>query len=183
MTVEFRFAKFGEYQRISQFLDTYWAKDHAYVRLPQLFDWTFGRKNLWDHEGYSFILAEDKGEIVGILGGIPFVFNCLGKASWAVWAANYMVRPDYRRGPTAIRLLGMLRRPPYDTVIAFGVSPSGVPIYRLLRWQVLENIPRHFATLPDATGRMVHLLRLAHPDWPGASCRGARRFLQINQPS
>ena len=35
MTVEFRFAKFSEYQRISQFLDTYWAKDHAYVRLAR----------------------------------------------------------------------------------------------------------------------------------------------------
>ena len=71
MSVEFRYASFDEYPRIRRFLDEYWAKDHVYVRLPQLFDWTFGRSGVWDREGYSFALAEDKGEIVGIFGRHP----------------------------------------------------------------------------------------------------------------
>ena len=57
-----------------------------------------GRADLWDQEGYSFALMEDKDEIVGILGAIPFVFNRLGQSFRAVWFANYMVRPEYRRG-------------------------------------------------------------------------------------
>ena len=92
MTVEFRYARFGEDSRIREFLDEYWARNHVYVRMPRLFDWTFGRKALWDHDGYSFVLAENAGQIVGILGGVPFVFNCLGRTSRGMWLANYMVR-------------------------------------------------------------------------------------------
>jgi len=44
MTVEFRYARFGEDSRIREFLDEYWARNHVYVRMPRLFDWTFGRQ-------------------------------------------------------------------------------------------------------------------------------------------
>jgi hypothetical protein len=179
VTIEFRYATFGEYHRISKFLDEHWAKDHVYVRMPRLFEWTFDRNGLWDQEGYSFALAEDKGEIVGILGGIPFVFNCLGWASRAIWLANYMVRPDYRRGPTAMRLLSMFRRSPYDAVVAFGVASTAVSFYRLLRWQVLEDIPRHFAILPDTGARTVNLLHLAHPDWEVERAEALARFFRL----
>jgi hypothetical protein len=166
VTIEFRYAGFGEYQKISRFLDTYWAKDHVYVRMPHLFKWTFSRKKLWDHGGYSFALAEDKGEIVGILGGIPFVFNCFGQVSEGIWTANYMVRPDYRRGPFALRLLDMLHRPPYHTFIVFGADAAVLRIYRALRGQILSEIPRHFAVLPGGVDRMTNLICLAYPHWP-----------------
>jgi len=166
MTIEFRYAEFGEYHRISQFLDEYWTKNHVYVRTAELFEWTFSRSSLWDHAGYSFALAEDRDELVGILGGIPFIFNSLGQVSWAIWLVNFMVRPDYRRGPVALRLLNMFRRHPYDAIIAFGNNPSIVPLYRALRAQTLSEMPRHVAVLPGAEKRMVSLLRMAHPEWP-----------------
>jgi hypothetical protein len=166
MTIEFRYAEFGEYHRISQFLANYWAKNHVYVQEAELFAWTFGRSRLWDHAGYSFALAEDRGEVVGIFGGIPFVFNSLGHVSRAIWTANFMVRPDYRRGPVALRLLNMLRRPPYDTVIVFGMNSSIVPLYRALHAQILSEMPRHVAVLRGAEKRMLDLLRIAYPEWP-----------------
>jgi len=166
MTIAFRYAEFGEYHRIRQFLDDYWAKNHVYVQEAALFEWTFGRSGLWDQPGYSFALAEDRDEIVGIFGAIPFVFNSLGQVSRAIWTANFMVRPDYRRGPVALRLLNMFRRPPYDAVIAFGINPSIVPLYRALRAQILAEMPRHVAVLPGAEKRMVNLLRMAYPNWP-----------------
>ena len=93
MSLAFRYAAYDEYGRISQFLDRYWAKNHVYVRMPELFDWTFGPKDVWDGEGYSFAIAEDSSQIIGILGAIPFTFNCFGKQSPAVWLANYMLCP------------------------------------------------------------------------------------------
>lgn len=166
MTIEFRYAGFDEYDRISQFLDKYWAENHVYVRMAELFEWTFNRSSLWDQAGYSFALAEDRDEVVGILGGIPFVFNSLGQVSRAIWLANFMVRPDYRHRPVAFRLLNMFRRPPYDAVIAFGNNPAVVPLYRALHAQILSDMPRHVAVLPGAEKRMVNLLRLAYPEWP-----------------
>jgi hypothetical protein len=186
MTVEFRYARFGEYTKISRFLDHYWAKNHVYVRMPELFEWTFRRNDLWDEEGYSFVLAEDNGEVIGILGGIPFVFNCLGRTSRAVWFANYMVCPDHRRGPLAIRLLGMFHRPPYRLQVVFGMNPRVAPIYQRLGWNVLESIPRHFMILPHAIERAVRLLRLTHPDWSAERAKvlaGAFRLADITTAS
>lgn len=165
MTIEFRYAGLDEYERISRFLDLYWAKDHVYVRMPQLFQWTFQGNGLWEKDQYCFAIAEDKGEIIGILGGIPFVFNCLGNTSPAVWIVNYMLRPDYRRGATALRLLDMFRRP-FGTVIAFGNNSTVVLLYRALRARILMETPRHFMVLPNAMGRLANLLRMTYPDWP-----------------
>lgn len=182
MTVEFRYAGRGDYPGISRFLDTYWAKDHAYVRLPQLFEWTFGREHLWQHDGYSFALAADKGEIVGILGGIPYVFNCLGSTSLGVWTVNYMVRPDYRRGATALRLLDMFRRS-FSATVSFGNNTEIVPLYRALRARLLMDMPRHFTVLPNAVGRMVNLLQLTYPDWSSQRAEElAHAFSRIDVP-
>ena len=54
MSLDVRYAQLDDYPRLSAFLDTYWAKDHVYVRQRSLFDWTFGRRDLWAHDGYSF---------------------------------------------------------------------------------------------------------------------------------
>ena len=164
MTVGLRYAQFGDFPRISNFLDQHWQKDYVYVRRPDLFEWTFGRADLWDHEGYSFALMEDKDEIIGILGAIPFVFNRLGQSFRGLWFVNYMLRPDYRRGPLAMQLLSAFHRRPYNLEIAFGLNPRVAPIYQRLGWRLLKPIPRHFVVLPDATARMKELLRMAHPD-------------------
>jgi hypothetical protein len=166
---------------LSVFLDTYWAKDHVYVRQRALFDWTFGQREFWPHDGYSFALAEEHGEVVGILGGVPFVMNCFGRTSPGVWLLNYMVRPDYRRGALALRLLNMFRQPFFTVTIAFGVSMTAVPFYTALRARVLETIPRHVAIFPDAVERVTHLLRLAYPDWSATRAHALAKALRYQQ--
>ncbi|MGE0821936.1 MAG: GNAT family N-acetyltransferase [Candidatus Binatia bacterium] len=184
MTLEFRYAGTDEYGKISRFLDEHWAKDHVYVRSPRLFEWTFARTDLLEHDGYSVILAEDKGRLIGILGTIPFRFNLLGRSLRGAWLANYVVRAEYRRGPAALQLLGVLRQSPYNTTIAFGVNPGIAAIYRVLRWHVLEEIPRNVIVLPKAEGRMTALLRLANPDWSiDRATVVARRFTITEVPS
>ena len=172
MAPAFRYARFDEYDRVRKFLDTSWARGHAYVRMPELFEWTFGRKNLWDRDGYSFAIAEEGDTIVGCLGGIPFLFNCLGRESRGVWLVNYLVIPEYRRGPTALQLLNMFRRLPYETVIAFGNDPRVAPLYRALGARILVEIPRHVVVLPGAARRMADVLCATYPEW--SRLRGER---------
>jgi len=181
MSLGIRYAQLDDYPRLSAFLDTYWARDHVYVRQRSLFDWTFGRRELWPHGGYSFALAEDHGEVVGILGGVPFVMNCFGRTSPGAWLLNYLVRPDYRRGALAVRLLNMFRQPLFAVTIAFGVSTTAVPLYTALRARVLETIPRHVAIFPDAVERAAHLLRLAYPAWPAARAYALAKALCSKQ--
>jgi GNAT superfamily N-acetyltransferase len=181
MAIERRYAEFADYSRISRFLDRFWAKDYIYVRKPELFDWTFSRADLWDHEGYSFALMEDKGELVGVLGAIPFVFNRLGQTSRAVWFANYMLCPEYRRGPLAMRLLSSFHRPPYDVNIAFGINTRVVPIYQRMGWKLLKPIPRYLAVLPDAVRRTSRLIRMAHPNCEADRAENVARFFALKR--
>lgn len=178
MAVAFRYARLDEYPPIAAFLNEYWAKDHIYVRDKKLFDWTFHRASHWEEPGYSFALAEDAGQLVGILGGIPFSFNSFGTVSAGIWIANYVIRPDYRRGPTALQLLSVFRNLSRHAVIAFGINPATSAIYRVLRGEVLPYLPRRLAIFQGAEERLRNLLAIAYPDWEAARQRAlAERFV------
>ena len=179
MATTFRYANYNEYGRISQFLHDYWANNHVYCRDKLLFDWTFDRRDEWSESGYSFALAEDEGQLVGILGGIPFSFNCFGRRSHGVWIANWVISPEHRRGPTALKLLSTFRRPDFQPVVAFGINAATVPVYKILRGEVLPPAPRYFALLPEATGRMARVLELANPSWSQERARGLAERLAI----
>ena len=165
MGLDFRFARSGEYPRISTFLHEFWAQNHVYCRMSGLFDWTFQRPGFCAPDEYSFALAEDKDELAGILGGIPFQFNHFGRQSNGMWIVNYVIRPDHRRASAALQLLSQFRKPEFNPVIAFGINPATSAIYRVLRGQVLDEIPRHFLVLPEARDRMKALAASACPDW------------------
>ncbi len=171
MPVEFRFARLGEYPRIREFLNEYWAKDHVYCRDLALFEWTFRRPGYWVDGEYSLALAEDGGELVGLLGGIPFAFNRFGRRSNGIWMANYVVRPDHRRGPAALQLLALFRPPRFDACVAFGINPATSAIYRMMRGEVLPLIPRHLAVLPGCEERLRALVAMAHPEWEAERTR------------
>ena len=167
MGLNFRFARPGEYPGISRFLDEYWARNHVYCRMPELFEWTFRRPGHWEDGSYSFAVAEDKGELAGILGGIPFRFNRFGRTSSGMWIVNYVIRPDHRKGSAALQLLSQFRKPEFNPVIAFGINPATTAIYRVLRGRVLDEVPRHLLVLPEARERAVRLFQAAHPEWTG----------------
>jgi hypothetical protein len=182
MGLDFRFAQLDEYPRISSFLHKYWAQDHVYCRMPDLFDWTFRRADRWDPQLYCFAVAEDAGELAGILGGIPFRFNQFGQSSNGMWIVNYVIRPDHRKGSAALRLLSQFRRPEFNPVIAFGINPATSAIYRVLRGQVLDEIPRHFLVLPEAGERMAGLLQSTSTDWTEDRSREMADAFALRRP-
>lgn len=163
MNVSYRFAGLDEYDRLSAFLNDYWAAGHVYCREKALFDWSFARNPRWGGEGYCFLIAEANSEMAGMLGGIPFRMNCLGASSQGVWIANYVVKPEYRRGPLALQMLGLFRKPPFDIVIASGINPATATIYKVLRGEVLPLLPRHFAVLPGGLEDCIAVLQTASP--------------------
>ncbi len=181
MALQFRFAQLDEYSKVSAFVNEYWAQNHVYCRSRDLFEWTFRRPDEWEHEGFSVVIAEDQGEPAGILGGIPFRFNRFGRTSRGVWIVNYVIRPDHRKGASALQLLSQFRRPEFDPVIAFGINPATKAIYQVLRGTVLDEIPRHFLVLPEASGRMADLLRLTYPDWPEDRARDLAESLVLRR--
>ena len=166
MAVTFRDAQSTEYPRIREFLHQHWAPNHLYVRVPEMFEWTFGKGHFLVEKPYHAVIAEDKGEIVGFLGGIPFVLNVHGNTKRGVWLANHLLRADYRKGSLGLQLLNAFRNKQNNAVVAFGMNPAGAPMYRLLKADVLMSIPRHFLLFPHAETRMERLLQMAYPEWP-----------------
>ena len=181
MSLQFRFAQIDEYPAVSAFVNEFWAQNHVYCRNRELFEWTFRRPDEWEHEGFSLVIAEDQGRPAGILGGIPFRFNRFGQTSRGVWIVNYVIRPDHRKGTSALQLLSQFRRPEFDPVIAFGINPATKAIYQVLRGTVLDEIPRHFLVLPDASRRMADLLRLTYPDWQEGRARDLAESLVLRR--
>ena len=182
MSLEFRFAHSDEYAPVAQFINDHWAKGHIYYRSEPLFRWTFGRPGHWEHEGFSVAVAVTQGELVGVLGGIPFTFNRFGDSARGIWLANYIIREDHRRGPAALRLLSMMRGGEFAATVAFGINPATANIYRVLRGQVLPAAPRHVGVLPECADRMVNLLQIAHPDWTSTAARELAERYAIAQP-
>lgn len=178
----FRYARRDEYDRIADFLNRYWAKDHIYARSRPLFDWTFSRPDHWDGDTYSFAIAELNEDLIGILGAIPYTFQSGKRRMRAAWIVNYSVRPDHRKGTTAFQLLSMFHNERFPVVIASGLNPATTLIYRVLRGQVLPNMPRHFVCFPNAVERFMNLLTLAHPDLASDDCRRLAAAVACREP-
>jgi hypothetical protein len=166
-----RYLRRGEHHLAARFLDEHWAKDHIYVRSPDLFDWSFDRPALWDHDGYSFAIAENDAGIVGVLGAIPMVFNDHGRRSLGLYMANWMVRPEHR-GVIGVALMQVFARPPFEQQYSFGINTEVTRVYRALGWHILRRIPRHVLVLPGAGPRVEAFLRLADPLLSADQARG-----------
>ncbi len=164
---------------MSRFADDHWVKDHVYIRKPELFEWTFRRTRLWDEDSYSVAIAEMDGEVVGMLGGVPYIFNCFGKQSLGLWLMNYVVWKGPCRGLIALQLLNMMRRPPFETVMGVGPPQWLLPTYRAMGAKTLSGIPRHVAVLPGAENRMVDLMSMVYPEWDAARLRSLVRAFTL----
>lgn len=167
-----------EWPLAAKFLNEFWAPGHIYARSRPLFDWTFGSSDLWDRPGYSFAAAEEGDEVVGILGAIPFTFQAYGHPSLGLWLANWMVRPEWRATFAGMGLLNTFRRPPFSTLVSFGINPEVARIYRVLRWSLLPDFPRTFFLLPEARERFEALVAAAHPAVEAATLRDLSRAFQ-----
>jgi hypothetical protein len=179
MSIEYRYAQGGEYPAFSAFLHNNWAENHIYCRSEELFNWTFRRRGFVEDDRYSIAVCTDEERLVGFLGGIRFNFNVFGESRPGVWLANYVVHEDYRRGPTALKLLGMMRKDPYWATVAFGMDDDTALIYRALRGKVLPYIPRHVAVLPGRSDRLEHLLRTAFPERAAADSSALAKQVEL----
>ena len=130
-----RFASVGDLDGIISFIRGNWAFDHVFVKNTELL--------LWQHSGkakgtLNFVLAEEGGNISGLLGFIPmrrFDPNLLSNdVGLALWKTASSAAPG-----TGVRLLRYLTEQESPTrVSAIGLSQMVLPIYRSLGFEVGE---------------------------------------------
>jgi len=80
----------------------------------------------------------------------------------------------------------VFRNPSFPVVIASGLNPATVAIYKVLRGQILPETPRHLFVLPGAAERMAHLIQIANPQWELGRARelaDAFQLMSIPEPA
>lgn len=162
---DFGYLPYDDYPRLAEFIAATWGPEHPYVRKKALFDWAFDRSHLWDRDGYSWLFAEDQGRMISSLGAIPFELNVRGETHRAVWPVTWMTAESYRSKGVGMWLFGMLRRPPFRAIVCFGARASAARIYRALRFQMVDDIPRRVAFLSSRRHDAVELIARTHPTW------------------
>lgn len=70
--------------------------------------------NPWASPGISSLVYLEKGKVVGSLGVVPRRMEFRGNLITVATTTQFMVDPDYRRGPAAIQLLRGLFQGPQD---------------------------------------------------------------------
>ena len=123
----FEFCTEETVDKLIEFIDVHWQKDHALVRSRKLFDWQHKGEN----GDYNFALAisNETNEICGIQGFIPsghFSNNLEGNSE--TWLAIWKVRDDIIAPGLGAGILRFIRKR-YNTVCALGLNKLVLPFY------------------------------------------------------
>jgi hypothetical protein len=181
MAVHVRYLRQDEYAIAAEFLHRYWSPNHVYTRDRRLFDWTFGRRGLAGPDEYTFAVAAEGREVVGILGGIPFAFNNHGDRDPGVWLTNWFVRPEARATGAGILLLSVFQKPRRSVLISFGITQNVAILYRQMNWSIIDNLPRFCFVLPGREARAASLFRSANPEWTWEDSAAIARWLTLEE--
>lgn len=183
MRIDVRYAGWDERALAMGLVDRLWRAGHRLSYDADLFDWMFkARRHLWDHDGYSFALASNGDEPVGIHAAIPFRLNVFGEEKLGLWRMIWIAVQDARAGNAGLLLHRAFDRPPYVNV-SFGINDVVTRIYTAMNFSVLPDIPRHFAVLPGGEGAVRALLHIAYKDWDEARVNGIVAHFLTGVPS
>lgn len=137
--IKIRFAKYEDIPALMDFIDTCWKKGHIMGKNRKLFEF----QHLWGEE-ISFVMAEEGGQIKGVLGFIPYD-NSSRDVTLAIWKT--VKTSDTMLG---IHILEFLRKNgDVKSVSAPGINSRTISIYQFLGMN---------------TGRMEHWYRLKKCD-------------------
>jgi len=141
---------------IMDFISTHWRSDHILAKNRSLIEWQHGSE-----DGYNYILASDKGILVGVLGYIPTqrYDDELIAENNIVWLALWKVREDYQSSMLGLKLLKTLESLEPNSVMAVnGINLNHPPMYEALGFQVYElgqyylsnrNLPQNLIRKPE----------------------------------
>jgi hypothetical protein len=148
---------------LQAFLDQEWRRGHVLAADEALLRWQHRR----DNDELSFVVADDGGELVGVLGVIAVELSIHGRRVSGAWLTTWVVAADLRRRQLGLRLLEFVLDA-HDFVGTLGGNTTTMSILRALRFHTRTAVPRWLRPLDvDAlevvTGRRLRAQTLARP--------------------
>jgi hypothetical protein len=143
--IPIRDLRLDEISIAAQFFHERWRPNHIFYRNNELLRWMFHDSpaaSQWS-DRLTIKVAFDSDAIVGFFGYIPFFYNHYGKQQIGIHLSTWWVDPEYRRGTLGMRLLHELQhQKDFNICIAGMITPVAMKLYGVMRWQVVNNIPR-----------------------------------------
>ncbi len=144
--MEIRFFSESETNELQQGINEIWAKNHIFVREEKLLKYMFldnpSRSSFVDNNHYSFLGAWKDGQLIGLLGVMPFVLNVYGKEELGCCLTNWIVSPEYRTSGAGLALMKEVQNHQPSIILSLGINENVAKLYRLMRWNVLDDTPR-----------------------------------------
>jgi len=169
--MEIRRAQETDGPAIMSFIDRHWKRGHALGTSSSLFNW----QHRDPQGGYTYMLAVEDEEILGVLGYIPSrLFE--QSASNVVWLALWKIRDDVKRPALGLQLLRALEHTePHETIAVNGINASLPPMYKALGYQVVR-LSQHYVTNPLHVKRILR----GQNEWPVPKF-GEASFVTLNE--
>ena len=144
---------------------------------PRYFDWMFSKNPLGSSLATYALLVDDADAIVGQIGTLRDRLRIAGRWVDSLWIIDLVIDPAFRGGVGARQLFKQAMKSA-AVVMATGVAPRIIPIYRGLGWQQLSPVRARYHVL-----RPSRLLALAGgTDSPPEVSRPVRITLGIADP-
>lgn len=127
------------------FIDRHWRKGHVLSTSRALMDW----QHRAEDGRYNYLLAEEKGELLGVLGYIPGSRYDAAMASGnTLWLALWKIREGCAVAGLGLRMLKALEQEaPGAAVAVNGINMNHPPMYRALGYTVGE-LTQHYMINP-----------------------------------
>lgn len=153
---EILFCPVTDVDKLIEFIDSHWRKDHPFVLSRELFDWQhFDKKN----NRYNFIIAKHKasGEIHSILGFLPTSQFDPEIQHLKIWPCIWKVREDIKVKGLGTYLYCFLKNElPVQTLSILGISEIALSIYQ--HWGFSTGKIQHYYMLNESKERLELVL-------------------------
>jgi len=144
--MEIRFFQLSETTQLQKAINEIWAENHIFTRDENLLKYMFynnpARALAVTNGHYSFLGAWINNKPVGLLGIMPFVLNNQGKRDLGFCLTNWIVLPEYRTSGAGLALLNEVQKFKPDVILSLGINNDVSKLYKMMRWNVLEDCPR-----------------------------------------
>lgn len=136
----------SEMQEVQRVISDIWSNGHILSKDERLFSHMFidspKTSSVYESSQISFLLAKDNKEIVGMLGAVPYLYNNQGKDGLVFTFANWIVKEEFRHTGAGLKLINTVQEKQPNAIIVLGIGGKALPIYKLMRWETVEDVPR-----------------------------------------
>lgn len=149
--MEIRFFKSSETIQLQQGIHKLWGNNHVFTKNKNLLNYMFfdnpNKQLITEQQNYSFLGAWQEGVLIGLLGILPFVFNNHGKKEMGCCLTNWIVSPEHRTSGAGLMMLDKAINTNPCLILSLGINENVAKLYKMMRWNVLEDCPRWIGVL------------------------------------